>query len=334
MAQTLTRGRLPIATIVMYHIVHGRGGHSLFSRLKGLDVSAFAEQLAYIRRHYSPVGIRDLADADITDLPPKPIVLSFDDGYAVHYTTVFPLLAEAHVPAVFFPVTASLLDRTVLDVNKIQCVLAAEHPDRLVEKIDDVIERERASLAAPADFRQRYWKPSRWDAPEIVYVKRMLQHGLPERVRRPLVDRLFASLVTNDERAFADELYMNVGQARDMMKAGMTIGAHGGRHIRLTTLTRAGQSDEIDDALRVLDATGSGRTRFAYSYANGEHNDDSVALLRARGCAVAVSTRPDVSPLETADLFALPRIDANDLPARADAAPNDWTMRADNETAS
>jgi hypothetical protein len=50
--------------------------------------------------------------------------------------------------------------------------------------------------------------------------------------------------------------------------------------------------------------------------------------LRTRGCSLAVTTRPDLAKLDTADLLVLPRIDTNDLPVRSDAEPNEWTRRA------
>jgi peptidoglycan/xylan/chitin deacetylase (PgdA/CDA1 family) len=336
MAEALNPPAAPLVTIVMYHVVRRAADGGVLARMKGLEVADFRAQLTYIRRHYSPIDVLDLPAAlTLPDgLPPRPIVLSFDDGYAAHYDVVFPLLADARVPAVFFPVAASLLDRNVLDVNKIQAILASTAEiDRLVQTIDAAIDRERLPLSAAA-YREQFWKRSRWDPPEVVYVKRLLQHGLPERVRRTLVDALFASMVTGDERAFADELYMTAAQLRAMRDAGMTIGAHGGRHLRLPTLTRDGQAAEIDLALRVLDAAGAGRTRFAYAYANGEHNNDSIELLRERGCAVAVTTRLDLVRLGADDLLALPRIDTNDLPIDADAGPSEWVRRAGGETAS
>jgi len=318
----------PLATIVMYHVVRSRAG-GLAARLKGLDESAFREQLSYVRAHYTPVGLFDLvAAADGSHaLPPRPIVLSFDDGYAGHYDIVFPILADAGVPAVFFPVASALIDRSVLDVNKIQCILSAASVEALVQRVEAAIDGE-PHLPPPAEYRAQWWKGSRWDPAEVVYVKRLLQHALPHSVRRPLVDELFRTLVSSDEQGVAAELYMDAGQLNELHRAGMTIGAHGDRHLRLPALSRDEQALEIDGALRVLDVVGLPRRGFAYCYANGEHNVDSIELLRARECRIALTTRPDLARIALKELLTLPRIDTNDLPVRGDVEPNEWTRRA------
>jgi peptidoglycan/xylan/chitin deacetylase (PgdA/CDA1 family) len=331
-AEALSRHAQTVATIVTYHFVQPALAGPL-AGLKRLDLAAFREQVTYIRRHYTPVSVFDLVRAagDASALPPRPIVLSFDDGYRGHFHHVLPLLDSLSIPAVFFPVASPLLDRRVLDVNKIQCVLAAaDDVGRLVAAIETAIERHRheAGLPAPAEYREKWWKPSRWDPPAVVYVKRLLQHALPEPIRRPLLDGLFRELVSDDEAAFADEFYMSVGEARGLRAAGMTVGAHGDRHLRLPTLSREDQASEIDGALRVLDAVGVPRQRFVYCYANGEYDNDSLDLLRARGCSVAFTTRPDLARIAADDMLTLPRIDANDLPVRSDAEPNEWTRRA------
>ena len=322
----------PLATIVMYHRVQPPRSGPL-GRLNALDVSAFREQLAYIRRHYTPVSAADLVGAADggSPLPPRPIVLTFDDGYRDHYQHVLPLLDQFSIPGVFFPVSSAMLDRQLLDVNKIQYILAmSDEMMPLVEAIDAAIEYEQREVGSPspADYRALWWKPSRWDPAPVVYVKRLLQHALPESVRRPLTDTLFRDIVSADEVAFTADLYMTAAEGRELRAAGMTVGAHGDRHLRLTTLSKEEQAREIDGALRVLDAVGASRQQFAYSYANGDHDGTSVDLLRARGCGVAFTTRPDLACVAAAGILTMPRIDANDLPAQADAPPNSWTTRA------
>ena len=131
-----------------------------------------------------------------------------------------------------------------------------------------------------------------------------------------------------DERRLADDLYMDVDDLHAMKAAGMTIGAHGDRHVRLPTLPEDGQAREIDGALRVLDAVGAPREAFVYCYANGEHDETSVDLLRARGCRAAFTTRPDLARLAAGEMLTLPRLDANDFPSDANAPPSEWTRRA------
>lgn len=322
----------PRATLVMYHYVR-RLTATRFPRLTAFDLHAFRGQLAYIAAHYTPVSALDICSAarGEADLPSRPILLTFDDGYAEHYREVMPLLRDARIPGVFFPAAASLIERRVLDVNKIQFVLAAaETPEMVAEAIDKAVESERgrADVKPLADYRAEGWKPVRYDSPAASYVKYMLQGALPAALRATVLDALFAKFVSSDEEAFADELYFTIDQAREIADAGMTIGCHADRHITLTSLSRDGQAAEIDGALRVLDAIGQPRSPFVFSYAKGAHNADSVSLLHARGCALAVTNRPSIAMLAPDTLLMLPRLDANHLPSDERAAANEWTLRA------
>ncbi len=77
-----------------------------------LDLSVsperFESHLRYLREQgYTSISLRDLVYhlAQGTPLPPKPIVLTFDDGYADNYTNAFPLLRKYGFRATFFVIT-------------------------------------------------------------------------------------------------------------------------------------------------------------------------------------------------------------------------------------
>jgi peptidoglycan/xylan/chitin deacetylase (PgdA/CDA1 family) len=322
---------LPRATIVMYHYVR-RLADSPLPRLTALDLDAFRGQLDFVRRHYEPIALNDLvlAARGLAELPPRAIALTFDDGYVDHYREVFPLLRELKVPATFFLVSSSLIERRLLDVNKIQFILAAADAEAVAASIDRAVDsaRGRADVKPVADYRALGWKAVRFDSPAASYAKYMLQGVLPEDLRSAVLDEQFATLVSSDSRAFADELYLTIDQAREMSEAGMTIGGHADRHVMLTTLSREEQAREIDGALRVFDAIGAPRSPFLFSYAKGAHNHDSIELLRERGCALAVTNQPAVATIAPDTLLTLPRLDANDLPTDAQAPMNDWTRQA------
>ena len=320
----------PLVTIVTYHFV--RPASTRFPRFARLDPAAFREQLRYIRRHYTPIRLSDVAATieGSTALPARPAVLTFDDGYRDHYTTVFPLLTEHGMSATFFLPRSSLLDRRVLGANKVQFILAAAGDgESIVEAIERAIETSSTpETESVAEYRARWWAPSRFDTAAVVYAKRMLQHGLPEQVRAPLLDTLFRRYVTDDEAAFAEELYLTVDEARRMRASGMEFGGHGDQHVPLPALGPDAQTREIDAAIETLDAIGVPRARFAYCYVKGEHDAASVAMLRERGCSIAVTTREGLARPGVDDALTLPRIDTTLLPVDGDASPNEWTLQA------
>jgi len=109
-------------TIVMYHYVRDLE-RSRFPAIKGLSVERFRRQLDYIETRYTPIGAEYLLEAlssSTKDLPPNPILLTFDDGDTDHFTNVFPLSDARGIQGCFFPPAQAVLEHKVLDVNEIQ----------------------------------------------------------------------------------------------------------------------------------------------------------------------------------------------------------------------
>lgn len=307
----------PRLTVVTYHFVRPIAAGP-YPRLKGLEPERFEAQIDYILRRYVPVSAAQVVRAATGEgsLPDRAVLLTFDDGYTDHVRYVLPVMRSWNISALFFPVAQSLLERRVLEVNKIQFVLAVADIAGVVAAVEQDVDeaRSRFALRSADEYRTTWWKASRFDGPEVVFVKRMLQIALPGELRTQIVDRLFRTYVTADETSFANELYLSIGDAKKMLDAGMTIGPHGDRHVRLSTLSRDAQADEIDGALRILDVLALPRRGFCYCYANGDRNADSEALLASRGCAAAFTTEPHVAVLAADRRLSLPRLDTNDIP--------------------
>jgi peptidoglycan/xylan/chitin deacetylase (PgdA/CDA1 family) len=86
--------------ILVYHHVQGylAGNYLLY-----VGTSQFAGQLRYLRHHgYHPVTMQQVWDDWMgkADLPRRPVVLSFDDGYLDQYVNAARQLRRYHWPAV------------------------------------------------------------------------------------------------------------------------------------------------------------------------------------------------------------------------------------------
>lgn len=320
-----------LLTIVMYHYVRDLK-RSRYPQIKGLDKAKFEEQIAYIKNHYHVISGAELMDAIVEpgELPPRPLLLTFDDGYIDHFAEVLPVLRKENLPGCFFPPAKPILEHEVLDVNKIHFVLASSADPRklvayILKQVD--IKRDRYGLSLSEAYWEKIAKPNRYDPAEIVFCKEMLQRELPSELRKKLIDQMFGLYVTRDETSFATELYMSIEQIRSIQSEGMYVGSHGYDHVWLNTLSPTQQELEIDQSLKFLKAVGASEDRWIMCYPYGAYDESLVTILKSRSCVAGLTTEVGLAQIH-ADPFTLPRLDTNDLPKQSNAAASEWTIRA------
>lgn len=306
-------------TIVMYHYVRDLR-NSAFPRIKGLDLSAFKRQLDFLQANYSFLPTLELI-AHIKaskPLPSNACWLTFDDGYRDHYQYVFPELLSRGLEGAFFPPVKPVAEREILDVNKIHFILASVGDAGVIVEELRSLYLQNDLAQSPGKSFDDLWsalaRASRFDTAEVIFVKRMLQHALPEIWRGRFADILFSKYVSTDARAFAEDLYMSTAQLAEMIQAGMYVGSHGYRHLWLGTETRQTQLQEIDKSLAFLRCIGAPTTDWVMCYPYGDYNRDTLEILKSKGCLMGLTTRVDVADLQNHPPLELPRLDTNDLP--------------------
>ncbi len=307
-------------TIVMYHYVRDLK-YSRYPQIKGLDVRLFEEQLQYIQKNFQPVTMEEVMAAyengDFSELPERPLLLTFDDGYIDHYTVVYPLLKKYGIQGSFFPNAKAVKEHKLLDVNKIHHILATAPLDELVKACFDLMNRYRKQgieIPANEELYRELAVPNRWDPGEVIFVKRLLQNRLSEDLRGQMATELFERYVGMSEEVFARELYMNRDQIRCMKEGGMFFGLHGYDHYWLGKMPKEQMEQDIRKALDYFsDVVDSERWVMNYPY--GNYNEDVVRFVRANGCRLGLSVEADYAD-EASDRFALPRFDTNDLPPK------------------
>lgn len=103
--------------ILMYHYLSvPPAGADVIRRDLSVTPDQFEAQLAYLRQEgYETISLEQLAYAltEKADLPPKPIIITFDDGYRDHYENAFPLLRKYGDTATFFIFTQPVDENNV-----------------------------------------------------------------------------------------------------------------------------------------------------------------------------------------------------------------------------
>ncbi len=97
---------------LMYHSISEHAS----SRFRPFTVlpASFADQMAYLHQHaYTPLTVSQLASAlsqQGNALPERPVVLTFDDGYADFFTEALPVLKRYNFTATLYITTAFIND--------------------------------------------------------------------------------------------------------------------------------------------------------------------------------------------------------------------------------
>jgi peptidoglycan/xylan/chitin deacetylase (PgdA/CDA1 family) len=106
-----TRRRIRVPVLMYHYISAAPPDADPYRRDLSVTPDQFAEQLAWLRDHgYTAITLDDLYAALMAGvpLPPRPVILTFDDGYTDAYEAAFPLLQDFDMVGTFFVITDML----------------------------------------------------------------------------------------------------------------------------------------------------------------------------------------------------------------------------------
>ena len=237
-------------TVVMYHYVR-RIKNSRFAGIKGLELHDFVEQIKFLKKNYNVVTMEQvLAYYELGEqLPKNAALLTFDDGYAEHFNHVYPVLKKYDLQGSFYVPAKTVLENCILDVNKIHFILSAcKDFKKLIQRLKLLLVQYTSDydLRTFDEYYAEFAVANRFDSAEVIFIKRLLQHVLPERLRNTISDQLFIELIGMDDEAFSRELYMDEQQISHLINDGMHVGSHGYDHFWWNKLSPTELNTEID----------------------------------------------------------------------------------------
>lgn len=303
-------------TVVMYHYVRDLS-KSKYPKIKGLDNKLFNKQIKYFKKNYNFVTINDIIDVydHNASLPNNPIILTFDDGYKDHYTNVYPVLLKNNITGCFYPPATTVLEKKVLDVNKIHFILASNSNENiLIKEIFNQLDKFRMKydLESNEYYFNKYAHRNRFDNKKTIFIKRILQTGLNEKLRFIITKHLFEKYVTYDEADFSEQLYMNTNEIIEMVRDDMHFGSHGHKHYWLSSLSKKIQENEINNSIKFLRKIESFNKNWSMCYPYGDYNKDTLDILSKHKCKIAFTTKVKIANLNLDNRLEIPRMDTND----------------------
>jgi peptidoglycan/xylan/chitin deacetylase (PgdA/CDA1 family) len=323
----------PEISIFMYHDIRDLDQTrwpARYQQASFIDVGRFERDLDQMARAYTVIPIGQALDglAGRCVLPPKPAVLTFDDGLLDHKRIAAPILARRGMSGCFFVASQSIEHQIPIAAHMIQFIMAAL-PDlrKAVELIFNLLDQARkGDPALPTndslwqEFSLSQWRDNHWSA-EQVFITRLLRQGLAPTLRQQLIHDLFVQHVTADLQSFAADLYMQPDDLGLMVDMGMDLGGHGTDSYDFRTLSSDQARSEMDGALRFITRVVPAYVAahpIALSYPHGGFDAEIMAMAAECGYAAGLTTQKACAR-QGDYLFSLPRFDgAQDRPYLAD----------------
>lgn len=307
--------------ISMYHYTRDLV-HSRYPKIKGMDIILFRQQMDFFKNNFNVVKMEQVIDAVAgkSELPKNALLLTFDDGYIDNYTFTFPILDEFGFQGSFFIPGKTFECHTLLDVNKIHYILASADINKLVVDVKERIDYYRGNefnYPSTEELWNEYAVAERFDGKETIFVKRILQTVLPEKLRNRISSDLFEKYVGISEETLAYEIYMTPEQIRVMKRNGMFIGVHGYDHYWLGNLSKEEMEADITKGLEILDEF-IDKDAWVMNYPYGSYNDEVISFIKSKGAKLGLTTNVGVADLLADNMFTLPRLDCNDFPPKSE----------------
>ena len=278
---------------VLFHDVSDT--ESLFTRGIGVTItrSGFEAALRFLTKHYTPVSLQDvLTDSNGRGLPPRPVLVTFDDAYVSVREVAAPLCQKFGVPAVFF-VNAASVDNLRLGLDNLVCYVAN------VSGLDTI--NTAARIAGDKNDIKLH---------SLSQVFTRFLPAVSLATREVFRDALI-QLAGIRERVLASEagIYLTSKQLRDLATFNFEIGNHTYTHVNCRDLSAQQFGQEIDKNKVILEEMSGSKVR-SFSVPYGSSTDlttDLVVHLKQSGYEAAFLVESIANP-PNPDRFRLNRV--------------------------
>jgi peptidoglycan/xylan/chitin deacetylase (PgdA/CDA1 family) len=279
-----------ILRVLTYHrVADPEKSPMLDPRLISATPAVFDQQMCYLSRHYRVISVEEALYAVETGarLPERTVLLTFDDAYCDFVEYAWPILQRNKLPATLFVPTAypDQPERAFWTDRLYRAVSYASQAQLNLNPIGSLplgtLEERRHSL-------------KRLDS----YLK-----TIPHTEALSLVDDICSEV---DGHQGVQKSVLGWEELRQLVREGVTLGAHTRTHPIMTQVSLEQLRDEIvgsqSDLRREI-----GHVLPVFCYPSGAHDATVVGMLRQAGFVMAFTTLDGHNDLQHTDLLRLRR---------------------------
>ncbi len=294
------RRRLEVP-ILAYHRIWdlASDGHFPYDvELISASTADFAWQVQYVRENFDPITFDTLIKIldGALPAPPRPLIMTFDDGYDDNYHHAFPILLAHGVPATVFLATGYIDQPQTFWYDRLAQLVMTAAPREI--RLPGLAEPQTLP-AAPNGRRMA--------------LKQLLKHlkQVPNEMRLAALRRLESDLTEDDiPHESPQSRPLNWNQVREMAAGGIEFGSHSVSHPILANLTDADLWCELTESRRVIeDQLRTPVQVISYPVGGVSAFDERVRrMARGAGYRLGVSYLPGSNALNSFDPFAVRRL--------------------------
>ncbi len=278
---------------LFYHMVSDEPAAHMKHLYPPVPVAAFEAALVYLKKRYRMLSYEDYLSLQAAgdQMPPRAMLLSFDDGYRECFTVVRPLLLKHQIPCTFF-VTTDFVDNGALFYrNKVS--LCIERAKAMGEgERGEIFGRLNVKLGLTLTGLEGF----------AAWIK-----GL-RYADDDLIEKACAILGVDVARFLADERpYMTSEEINQMQAEGFTIGAHSQTHRKLGLLPEEEIISEIAGSCDIV-ARLIGKEQVPFSFPHSAEGIERDLLAEVRAGNPSVGLLFDTRGLRTDVDFMVNRI--------------------------
>jgi peptidoglycan/xylan/chitin deacetylase (PgdA/CDA1 family) len=277
--------------VLTYHRVDDPDGRTwLYPSLLSATPNAFEAQMAALGRHHHPIALGDLlaAHRGSRALPPRAVLVTFDDAYADFAENAWPVLKRLGIPGTLFVPTAYPDAAGTFWWDRVwQAVTSAPVDEELRTPVGALrIQTSSERRAAARRLVDHYKSMPHAEAMHAVA-------ALSDRVREPA----------------KTSGVLGWDQLRTLAKDGVSLAAHSQTHPLLTRLPTDGARAEVDGSRADLEReVGDGAFSSVFAYPAGAHDPATRRVLAGVSVELAFTTDRGVNRIGRSDPLALRRI--------------------------